>query len=324
MATSEALRTQRYYLPTNNLWETDTKFGNITPAFNNNYDVSINLNGQGLGGLRQFINQHGFYDTRGGNYNPGSYLSLFCSEAVLPGSQIQSSQVDGLRQGVSQKFATFRRFPDVILTWYSQKDYYTNDVFNAWMEYISPTRIANGSFGTNTGDRKLKAAFKRMKYPDSYKCSMEITAFSRDHVDNTSRLNRSTKWNQQHPSSITYYLANVFPSDIVAAPLAYGPPELVKTTITFKYDYYYIDRTSRIGPILQESDSPGSGNIRSIPATSFSGGGATSPATVQQRNEGSSDDGWTTWSPGHNLDGSVDPDSDHWYKFDVDGDGVPD
>ena len=150
MATSEALRTQRYYLPTNNLWETDTKFGNITPAFNNNYDVSINLNGQGLGGLRQFINQHGFYDTRGGNYNPGSYLSLFCSEAVLPGSQIQSSQVDGLRQGVSQKFATFRRFPDVILTWYSQKDYYTNDVFNAWMEYISPTRLADSRYGDST------------------------------------------------------------------------------------------------------------------------------------------------------------------------------
>ena len=240
---AEAFRSGRFYLPTVELTDTSTKFGNISPAFNNSYDVSINFK-KPQSDLNAFINQHGFYDQNGGPsspYNAGSYLALFCSEAVLPGSDIQTAQVDGLRQGVSQKYATYRRFPDILLTYYLQTDYYTNDVFNAWMEYISPTS------GRET------AAFKRMKYPDTYKCDMEITAFSRDINDEFSKLNTTNRFNNQLPSSITYKIQNAFPSSIVAAPLAYGRAELIKTTITFKYDQYFIDRTSRVDNALAES-----------------------------------------------------------------------
>ena len=61
---SEAFRSGRFYLPTVELTDTTTKFGNITPAFNNNYDVSIDFGG--TPDLRGFINQHGFYDQNGG------------------------------------------------------------------------------------------------------------------------------------------------------------------------------------------------------------------------------------------------------------------
>ena len=116
---AEAFRSGRFYLPTVELTDTSTKFGNISPAFNNSYDVSINFK-KPQSDLNAFINQHGFYDQNGGPnspYNAGSYLALFCSEAVLPGSDIQTAQVDGLRQGLSQKYATFRRFPDILLTY---------------------------------------------------------------------------------------------------------------------------------------------------------------------------------------------------------------
>jgi hypothetical protein len=55
---------------------------------------------------------------------------------------------------------------------------------------------------------------------------------------------------------------DAFPVNIVAAPLAYGDAELIKTAVTFKYDYYYTDRTSRSfdKDILQKSDSKG--NVR--------------------------------------------------------------
>ena len=49
----------------------------------------------------------------------------------------------------------------------------------------------------------------------------------------------------QITNSITYYLEGAFPSNIVASPLAYGNAELIKTTINFKYENYFIDRTSR-------------------------------------------------------------------------------
>ena len=233
---SAAFRSGRFYLPTAELANTSTKFGNISPAFNNTYDVSINFS-KAQGGLKEFIDSHGFYDQN----DAGSYLALFCSEAVLPGSDMQVAQVDGLRQGISQKYATFRRFPDIILTYYLQTDYYTNDVFNAWMEFMSPT------------NSRENLSFRRMKYPETYKCEMEITAFSRDIKDEFSKLNKTSRFNNQLPSSITYKLRNVFPSSIVAAPLAYGKAELIKTSITFKYDEYFIDRTSRVDNILAES-----------------------------------------------------------------------
>ena len=109
------------------------------------------------------------------------------------------------------------------------------------MEFMSPA-----------SDRQDNS-YRRIKYPSTYKCDMEITAFSRDMKDEFSKLNKTSRFNNQLPSSITYKLQNAFPSSIVAAPLAYGKAELIKTSITFKYDQYFIDRTSRVGNIFSES-----------------------------------------------------------------------
>jgi hypothetical protein len=242
----------RIYLPTSELYRSSvTKTGSgIIPAFNNLYDVWIDFNStvsQGGNSLIAFINQHGFYDARA-TENPGNYLALFCSEAVLPGSQIQTSQVDGLRQGVSSSYAVYRRYPDITLTYYSQKDYYTNEVFNAWMEYISPTYLSTGGHGTSTDQRKKDiGSYRKLKYPLSYKCDIQITAFSGDILPEQSRLKSSdsARSSARMSSAITYHLMDAFPVNIVSAPLAYGDAELIKTAVTFKYDYYYTDRTSR-------------------------------------------------------------------------------
>ena len=83
---------------------------------------------------------------------------------------------------------------------------------------------------------------------------MEITAFSKDTNDNFSKLNPTSRFNTKLPSSITYHIINAFPSSIVAAPLAYGRAELIKTTITFNYEQYFTQRSSRKGALLAESD----------------------------------------------------------------------
>jgi len=237
------------------LYRTDTKFGNIVPAYNNSYDVFINFNQ--AAGLVNFINQHGFYD-QNKNAEPGDYLRLFCSEAVLPGSSIRSTEVPGQRQGVMSQMALMRSMTDLTLTFFSQKDYYTNDVFNAWMEYIQPTRTDSGVFGDSTRERRnAQSAFRRAKYPVFYKCEIEITAFSNDIFTSSQRLEGQQSFPDiRTPSSITYYVQNAFPVNIVAAPLAYGNAQLIKTTIAFKFDNFFIDRTSRVGGILSFSDNP--------------------------------------------------------------------
>ena len=242
---AEAFRSGRFYLPTINLTDPTTSFGNITPAFNNSYDVFVNLSEAG-GDCLRFINQHGFFDDSN-NSNPGDYLRLFCSEALLPGTQLSVEENVGQRQGVVTPIASLRRFPDVSLTFYAQRDYYTQDVFNAWVEYISPIRMSNGRHEGNTEmRRRFPQSYRRMKYPKSYKASIQITAFDNEVFTHGQRLTEKNEYSYaQVTNSITYYLDGAFPTNIVASPLAYGNAELIKTTITFRYENYFIDRTSR-------------------------------------------------------------------------------
>ena len=251
---ADVLMRQKHHLPTELLHKTDTKFGNIVPAFNNSYDVYINF--RGARRLLSFINQHGFYDLNA-DEDLGDYLRLFCSEAVLPGSSLVNAEIPGIRQGMMTQIGVMRRMTDLTLTFFSQKDYYTNDVFNAWMEFISPTRLGTGSFGTSTRQRRNdKASYRRLKYPDQYKCEIEITAFSNDIFQKSERLDDTNIQSVQIQSSITYYVQNAFPINIIAAPLAYGNAQLIKTSIVFKFDNFFVDRTSRVGDVLAISDQP--------------------------------------------------------------------
>ena len=240
--TPDVFSYRRHYLPTEQLYYGDSRNGDLTPALNNIYDVSINFNASATHGkLLSYLIQHGFFT---GSSDPGQTLAMYCSEALLPGTELQTSQVSGLRQGVQQTYAVYRRYPDINLTWYTNKEYYTNDVFNAWMEFISPTEVGGGSHGLNTQDRRnAKPSFRRLQYPDTYKVPMQITAFSKD-VGNGDRGN-----------NITYYIENAFPTNIVASPLAYGNADLIKTTVAFNYEYYYTDRAAKNGNYLQQSDN---------------------------------------------------------------------
>ena len=59
---ADAFRSGRFYQPTVNL--SDLSSG-VLPAVNNNYDVFINFNQTPE--LKEFINQHGFFDKGGRN-----------------------------------------------------------------------------------------------------------------------------------------------------------------------------------------------------------------------------------------------------------------
>ena len=234
---SDAIKSRRFYLPTEELIRTPHKFGSNVPAFTNTYDVFINFAASGK--LTNFIQKR----IRHFNTPIGPTLALFCSEALLPGTSLDTSTVDGLRQGMSQQYATFRRFPDITLTWYTQQNYMTNDVFNSWVEFISPNK-----------EKGKKNSFRKMIYPNEYKCPIEITAFSRDVFNDSDRLEREENPVRKRvtPSTITYFIEQAFPVSIIASPLAYGTAQLIKTSVTFKYENYAVERTSRTADILDK------------------------------------------------------------------------
>jgi len=256
MAGKELFAGERFRIPTNQLWTVGTESG-VVPAFNNVYDVWIDFNSAfndngNDNSLAEFINTYAM-NSSNMTKNPGDYLALFCSEAVLPSTNIEVSSVRGLRQGIAQGYASYRTFPDVTLTFYSQRDYFTNDVFNAWTEYISPTNIHSTSrSGESTKERMDDIfAYKRMKYPKTYKCNMKITSFTRDVVSKWDRLYKNGY--VEVPNSIQYNLMNAFPVSVVASPLAYGDAELLKTSVTFNYETYYTDRT---GVLYRQGELP--------------------------------------------------------------------
>ena len=256
MAGKELFAGERFRIPTNQLWTVGTESG-VVPAFNNVYDVWIDFNSAfndngNDNSLAEFINTYAM-NSSNMTKNPGDYLALFCSEAVLPSTNIEVSSVRGLRQGIAQGYAAYRSFPDITLTFYSQRDYFTNDVFNAWTEYISPTNIHSTSrSGESTKERMDDIfAYRRMKYPKTYKCNMKITAFTRDVVSKWDRLYKNGY--VEVPNSIQYNLMNAFPVSVVASPLAYGDAELLKTSVTFNYETYYTDRT---GVLYRQGELP--------------------------------------------------------------------
>jgi hypothetical protein len=263
MASTDKFKQDRFYLKTEELVRAGG-FTNTVPAFNNLYDVYIDINGK-TPGLSDFIKQHGLIAAETEGSGAGNYLALFCSEAVLPGSQLATQSIDGLRQGVTQHFATYRRYPDINLTFYSQKDYYTNEVFNAWMEFISPT--FNNNFNSADSFTHENPTYKRLRYPSTYKCDIDITAFSNDLLSPGKRLKKTTTNDNREPNFIEYKLKNAFPTNIVAAPLAYGPANLIKTTMTFKYDYFFIDRGSRDKDNISELNR----KFRTVEVTPFQG-----------------------------------------------------
>lgn len=245
MSNPRVFSKDRFYLRTEELYNLGG-FDNALPAFNNVYDVYINFNtGVGDPSLMEFIKQHVLIPSNNVMNEPGDNLALFCSEAILPGTQVQTAAVSGLRQGVTQNYAVYRRYPDFNLTFYSQKDYYTQDVFNAWVDYISPMQIENRVHGGVDEIKNRDNTFRNMKYPRTYKCEIEITSFSSDFLMPKSRLSTEREVDKRTPYFITYYMKNAFPSNIIAAPLAYGNAELIKTTVSFKYDYFTINRGAR-------------------------------------------------------------------------------
>jgi hypothetical protein len=221
----------------------DTK-NRLSPAFSNQYSVLINFP-QTVGRSQKLVDYLKSRSLDGiQNSDIGYYVGLRCSDAALPGSSIETSEVSGLRQGVTSNYAVQRKYQDVELTFYIDQDYFTLDVFNGWMEFISP------SYTGNTSDSI--GLYKKLRYPEEYKCRVAITAFNREFFSGTDqKLARVGEGRATEPSNITYYLINAFPTNVVSTPLKYGDADLMRVSVLLKYDYYLTERKVRKGSEIQ-------------------------------------------------------------------------
>ncbi len=189
-------------------------FGNL--AQTNHYQVDFSslstFGGQGLLGYIK--------DKFGVNLDFISRDSgLLCSEASLPGTSLATAEVKDNFMGISQEFAHTRLYTDFDFTFYVDNDYNNLRFFEGWIDFISS--------GSEIGDGARPSQsnyYRRMRYPDSYKCqTISITKFERN-----------------FGPRMTYSFMNAFPKLISAVPVSYGGADVLKVSVSFNYDRYVI------------------------------------------------------------------------------------
>ena len=142
---------------------------------------------------------------------------ILCSDASLPTTAYATAEVRDNFMGVPQQYAHTRIYTDIDFTFYIDDDYTLLKIFEGWMEYISS--------GADTGlNVQHKSYYRRMRYPDSYKC-------------NTLYIN---KFEKDFRRTMRYQFINAFPKSMSSVPVSYGPADVLKVTVSFNYDRYIV------------------------------------------------------------------------------------
>ena len=142
---------------------------------------------------------------------------ILCSDASLPTTTYATAEVRDNFMGVPQQYAHTRIYTDIDFTFYNDDDYTLLKIFEGWMEYIS----SGADVALN---QQTKSFYRRMRYPDSYKC-------------NTLYIN---KFEKGFKRTMRYQFINAFPKSMASVPVSYGPADILKVTVSFNYDRYIV------------------------------------------------------------------------------------
>ena len=153
-------------------------------------------------------------------------MSLLCAEAELPGTGFSATSAIGHFQGIQEQFPTIKDYPPLNLVFYVDADHVMIEIFDQWMEYINPT----------IGNRRRLNAYKRLRYPESYKEVIHITKFERDTFNSRSSTNPARL--------LTYEFVNVWPTNMTSMKVNYGGSNVLKLSVQLAYDRFFTSYTT--------------------------------------------------------------------------------
>ena len=143
---------------------------------------------------------------------------ILCNSATLPTTAYATADIRDNFMGVPQQFAHTRIYTDIDFQFYIDEAYTLLKIFEGWMEYIS-------SGADDSTIQEDRAFYRRMRYPDSYKC-------------NTMYIN---KFEKNFKRTMRYRFVNVFPKSMSTIPVTYGPADILKVSVSFNYDRYIVN-----------------------------------------------------------------------------------
>lgn len=195
------------------------------------FKVCLHLANGGTTGLDAWLKKSGVITTDAQN---NSY-DFFCAEATLPGVIFDTVDEFGSRQGVLEKFPTKKVFNDFTITLYVDNQYQNIRLFEEWMNYINPIYTSTKPLDANPkgqGVANLTTDFFRMRYPDSYRRIISISKFERDFYTS----------GKTQPTTLTYRMIDAYPINITPIPVTYEGSQILKTTVSFTYSRYVIEK----------------------------------------------------------------------------------
>jgi len=195
----------------------------LRPALTSQYGVTIGV----PAAIKKFL------PNAGGDQEK---LNLSCSEAVLPGSNLATMQINNNFTGVTERHAYRRVFDDrVNFTFYVNADNYLPiRFFEAWKSYIM-----NEEQTAENHSPKDKHYSYRVRYPDEpgsgYTATgLTITKFERD-IDPSGH----------RPNSLTYEFIKSYPISVSSMPVSYDTSGLLKCTVSMTYLRYVVAQTDQ-------------------------------------------------------------------------------
>jgi len=196
----------------------------LHPALTSHFEVKIPK----PPGFDKFLGQNNY------QYNSvlEDQLNLMCSEAILPGSNLATLDINSDHTGVTEKHAYRRIYDDRIdFTFYVDADNYLPiRYFEIWMKFIVDESIEKqDDKGVGSKDSNY---FYRVRYPKEYMCEqgLKVTKFE-----------RTGNGKSYTGSTLIYNFVNAFPISVFSMPVSYESSSLLKCTVSFSYIRYFID-----------------------------------------------------------------------------------
>ena len=196
----------------------------LQPSLTSHFDVLIGLPNGSLGTqLRSFLGPH------------QDKLHLMCSDAVLPGSQLATTEMNNDFTGVTERHAYRRIYDETIdLTFFVDADnYWPIRFFEQWISAI---------VNEDQEEALAKDYFYRVKFPDDYIADqgLKVVKFEKD-IETRRQIGPiHMSLPTENPSSLEYKFVRSWPRSITSMPVTYDSSSLLKCSVQMTYTRYVV------------------------------------------------------------------------------------
>ena len=199
----------------------------LQPSLTSHFDVLIGLPQSSLGTrLRSFLGPK------------QDKLHLMCSDAVLPGSSLATTELNNDFTGVTERHAYRRIYDETIdLSFYVDAENYLPIRF--FEEWIS------GIVNEDQEEALAKNYFYRVKFPDDYIADqgLKVIKFEKDIQTKRTIAGRSISLPNKKAATLEYQFVRSFPRSITSMPVTYDASSLLKCSVQMTYTRYVVARS---------------------------------------------------------------------------------